>query len=64
MTLAPGWLRVVANVNPVKHIVDATRALFRGQVITGTVGLGVLVGGALIALGLAFGTRTFQRYSK
>jgi ABC-2 type transport system permease protein len=61
MTLAPVWLRTVANANPVKHIVDALRALFRGEVITGTVGIGVLVGAALIAAGMAFGTRTFQR---
>ncbi len=61
MTLAPGWLRVVANINPLKHIVDATRGLFRGHVISGTVGIGVLVGAALILAGVTFGTRTFQR---
>jgi ABC-2 type transport system permease protein len=63
MTLAPGWLRAVSNVNPVKHIVDALRALFHGHVANGTVGIGVLVGAALIAVGMAFGTRTFQRDS-
>ena len=60
MTLAPGWLRTVSNLNPVKHIVDALRDLFRGQVVTGTVAVGVLVGAGLIAAGMAFGTRTFQ----
>lgn len=63
MTLAPGWLRTVSNVNPVKHIVDALRALFQGQVWSGTVGVGLLIGAALIAAGMAFGTRTFQRDS-
>jgi ABC-2 type transport system permease protein len=63
MTLAPAWLRTVSNVNPVKHIVDALRALFRGQVITGSVAIGLLVGLGLIAAGMAFGTRTFQRDS-
>jgi ABC-2 type transport system permease protein len=63
MTLAPGWLRTVSNVNPVKHIVDALRALFHGHVVSGTVGIGVLVGAALIVAGMAFGTRTFQRDS-
>jgi ABC-2 type transport system permease protein len=63
MTLAPGWLRTVSNVNPVKHIVDALRALFQGHVWSGTVGVGLLVGAGLIALGMAFGTRTFQRDS-
>jgi ABC-2 type transport system permease protein len=63
MTLAPLWLRYIANANPVKHIVDALRALFQGHVVNGTVGLGLLVGAALIAAGMAFGTRTFQRDS-
>jgi ABC-2 type transport system permease protein len=63
MTLAPGWLRTVSNVNPLKHIVDALRALFHGQVLSGTVAIGLLVGVALIAVGMTFGTRTFQRDS-
>lgn len=63
MTLAPAWLRTIANINPVKHIVDALRALFRGHVVNGTVGIGLAVGAALIVLGMAFGTRTFQRDS-
>jgi ABC-2 type transport system permease protein len=63
MTLAPGWLRTVSNANPVKHIVDALRTLFRGHVITGSVAIGALVGIALIIAGMAFGTRTFQRDS-
>jgi ABC-2 type transport system permease protein len=63
MTLAPGWLRTIANVNPVKHIVDALRTLFHGHVVNGTVGIGLAVGAALIVAGMAFGTRTFQRDS-
>jgi hypothetical protein len=47
----------------VKHIVDALRALFQGHVMTGTVGVGVLVGVALIGVRMMFGTRTFQRDS-
>ena len=31
MTLAPRWLQIVANFNPFKHIVDALRAVFRGD---------------------------------
>ena len=63
MTLAPAWLRTIANVNPVKHIVDALRALFHGHVVNGTVGIGLAVGAALIVVGMTFGTRTFQRDS-
>ena len=63
MTLAPGWLRTVSNANPLKHIVDALRALFDGRVLSGTVAIGLLVGVALIVAGMTFGTRTFQRDS-
>jgi ABC-2 type transport system permease protein len=63
MTLAPGWLRAVSNANPVKHIVDALRALFHGHVVNGTVGIGLAIGAGLIVLGMTFGTRTFQRDS-
>ena len=30
MTLAPGWLQAVSDVNPLKHIVEGTRAFFVG----------------------------------
>jgi ABC-2 type transport system permease protein len=61
MTLARGWLRTLANVNPVKHVVDALRPLFHGHVVSSTVGIGLLVGAVLIVVGMVFGTRTFQR---
>jgi ABC-2 type transport system permease protein len=64
MSLAPGWLRAIADANPIKHIVDALRSLFLGHVGTGTVAVGVLVGAGLIAVGMAFGTRTFQHESE
>jgi ABC-2 type transport system permease protein len=63
MTLAPWWLRTVSNINPVKHVVDALRALFQGHLVNDAVGVGVLVSAALIVGGMAFGTRTFQRHS-
>jgi ABC-2 type transport system permease protein len=63
MSLAPAWLRHTSQVNPLTHVVDATRALFRGDWGNGDVlwGIGVtIVLGALLA---AWGTRTFQRQS-
>jgi ABC-2 type transport system permease protein len=63
MSLAPAWLRHTSQVNPLTHVVDATRALFRGDWGNGDVlwGTGVaIVLGALLA---AWGTRTFQRQS-
>jgi ABC-2 type transport system permease protein len=63
MSLAPAWLRHTSQVNPLTHVVDATRALFRGDWGNGDVlwGTGVaIVLGAVLA---ACGTRTFQRQS-
>jgi hypothetical protein len=30
MTLAPGWLQTVSDVNPLKHVVEGTREFFLG----------------------------------
>jgi ABC-2 type transport system permease protein len=63
MSLAPGWLKHLADANPFSHIVDAARAAFRDDL-----GNSSLVVGSACALGLAlFGlwvaNRTFQRES-
>src|SRR4051795_1616383 len=53
MTLAPGWLESLSDVNPLTHVVDASRAMFRGdfgdsEVLLGT-GIAIVLG-ALLAL--------------
>lgn len=63
MSLAPAWLRHTSQVNPLTHVVDATRALFRGDFGNHDVWIGVLVTIALGALLGWWGTRTFQRQS-
>jgi ABC-2 type transport system permease protein len=63
MTLAPGWLETLSDVNPLKHIVDGVRAFFRGDFSGGTAWLGLGVTAALVLLGFWFGTRTFRRES-
>lgn len=63
MSIAPAWLRHLADANPLKHVVDGVRALFRGDVASATTGWGVLATAALVALGLTVGTRTFRRES-
>ncbi|MFC4003316.1 ABC transporter permease [Prauserella oleivorans] len=57
----PGWLRTVSHLNPLTYVVDATRALFDGEVWSGTVGGGVLAAIAVAALGLLVGTRAVRR---
>jgi ABC-2 type transport system permease protein len=63
MTLAPGWLQAVSDVNPLKHVVEGVRALFSGDYGSGTVwwGLGLTV--AMGVLGWWFGVRRFRQES-
>ena len=63
MSLAPAWLRHTSQVNPLTYVVDATRALFRGDLGDQDVWIGALVAVALAALLAWWGTRTFQRQS-
>ncbi|MGH8862842.1 MAG: ABC transporter permease [Jatrophihabitantaceae bacterium] len=63
MSLAPAWLRHTSQANPLTYVVDATRALFRGDFANSHVWVGGLVTVALGALLAWWGTRTFQRQS-
>lgn len=63
MSLAPGWLSTIADINPLKHVVDAVRSLFLGHLATGAVLWGVIATAGLVAAGLILGTRTFHRES-
>jgi len=61
MTLAPTWLRRLSDINPLKHIVDGLRAVFRGEIWTSTAIWGLVLTVALGALGYWAGTRVFRR---
>lgn len=63
MSLAPGWLQGLSRANPLTYVVDGARALFRGEVTSGTVGVAVVVSLALAAVSVTLGTRTFRRES-
>ncbi|MGI8695826.1 MAG: ABC transporter permease [Mycobacteriales bacterium] len=63
MSLAPGWLRVLSEINPFSHIVDGIRALFRGNFGSADTLWGVVVAAIVVGLGVFFGARTFQRES-
>lgn len=61
MSLAPRWLDVLSRANPLRWIVEAERAAFRGEVMTPEV-LHGLVATLLVALAAtAAGTRAFSR---
>ena len=63
MSLAPAWLETASKVNPLTHVVDGTRLLFRGDFGDGDVLLGAGIAVALSALLAWWGTRVFQRQS-
>ena len=63
MSLAPGWLETASEVNPLTHVVDGTRALFRGDLGDGDVWLGLGIAVVLSALLAFWGSRVFQRQS-
>jgi ABC-2 type transport system permease protein len=61
MTLGPKWLQTVSDVLPTKHIVDAVRAVFRGDFWTPETLWGTVWAVVLTVAGLWVGTRTFRR---
>jgi ABC-2 type transport system permease protein len=63
MTLAPGWLRGISNVNPLKHVVSGTRSFFLGDYGSSTAWWGVGLTLAMAVLGWWFGVRRFRRES-
>ncbi|HEY8589098.1 MAG TPA: ABC transporter permease [Naasia sp.] len=58
---APEWMRAVAAVNPVSHVVLAERALFSGDLASPDVVVGFLSAAVLAAIGLAVGIRGMKR---
>jgi ABC-2 type transport system permease protein len=60
---APGWLQTAADLNPLRYIVDAERALFAGNFPVDTIAAGAV--GSLIvgAFGLWVGVRAMNRAS-
>ncbi len=63
MTLAPAWLYNISRVNPFVYVVDAERAIFRGDFGGSVVIVGIVVALALVAVMVGWGVRTFQRES-
>jgi ABC-2 type transport system permease protein len=63
MSLAPGWLQDLSDVNPLKHVVSGTRSFFAGSYGSGTAWWGAGLTVAMAVLGWWFGVRRFRRES-
>lgn len=61
LSLAPGWLQTIGDVNPLSHAVDAARALFNGHVWDGDVLKGLLIMGGCAVAAVVLATRRFRR---
>jgi ABC-2 type transport system permease protein len=61
MSLGPGWLRILGQLNPMYYAVEAARDLAAGTITTAAVGIGFLVTGAIAGLALWWGTRSYHR---
>ncbi|MFI7680866.1 ABC transporter permease [Actinophytocola sp. NPDC049390] len=57
----PGWLRAFTDVNPITHLVAATRGLMQGNPDGGEI-IWVLVSAAVLVA--VFGTLTMRRYNR
>jgi len=63
MTLAPGWLQTLADVNPLTHIVDGVRAMYRGELGSTDAWLGAVLTIGLLVVGVLYGGRVFRKES-
>lgn len=63
MQFAPNWLYIASRFNPLSYIVDAERALFRGELFTVEIGLGFLVACVTALIGLLLGAAAIRRAS-
>ncbi|MBO0884614.1 MAG: ABC transporter permease [Mycobacterium sp.] len=57
----PGWLRAFVKVNPVSHLVSATRDLANNATISGEVGWTLLAGVIVIAIFAPLSVRSYKR---
>ena len=61
MSLAPNWLRTIADVNPLLYAVDAARAIFNDHLGDASVVKGVAIIGVLAVLAATLAARQFGK---
>jgi ABC-2 type transport system permease protein len=58
----PGWLQTFVNINPVSHLVSATRDLANDAAVTGQVGWTLLAGVVVIAIFAPLSVLSYRRH--
>src|SRR5690349_16911490 len=61
LSLAPDWLRAIANANPLAYAVDAARSLFNNHLGDASVLRGVLIMAVLAVIAVVIAARSFGR---
>lgn len=64
MSLAPGWLQILSDFNPIKHVVEGLRAVFRGEITSAETLAGFIVAIAFLVIGAWFGARVFRNQTR
>lgn len=64
MTLAPAWLQIASEFNPIKHVVEGLRAVYRGEIFTGETLLGFVIALIFVLVGAWYGAHVFKSQTK
>lgn len=64
MSLAPRWLQVASDFNPIKHVVEGLRAVYRGEIFSTSALAGVVIALVFVVLGLVYGRKVFNAQTK
>jgi len=62
VTTLPGWLAAFVKVNPVSHLVSATRDLANNGVVSSQAGWTVVAGLVVIAVFAPLSIRSYRRH--
>lgn len=61
LSLAPSWLRTIADLNPLSYAVDAARAIFNNHLADASVARGVAIIAVLALIAVSLAARQFGR---
>ncbi len=60
MSLAPEWLQVVSDFNPIKHVVNGLRAAFRGDALSTSTLIAFVIACVIAVLSVLAGARAMK----
>jgi len=64
MSMGPLWLQRLSQLNPLRYVLEGLRAVYRGELRASETWLGIGMTIILAVVGVAIGTRMFQKESE